>query len=168
MTLDRFVEAATDRQAETEHNAESNISEVQTYYLQLLADEIERNDEVYDWFITDGLEQSTIDIGPDAAADLWLRVAELVDLTWDELNTIPVAERGQAWALAASIQSAAAHRQAQIMSGLISQALFDGIENGDDLAADAKGLDKAELQGVHLEIQNQMKTKKAGKKNGDI
>lgn len=172
MTLKAFVESASDRQSETEHNAEQSLGEVQTLFLELLNNPEKRSDFIYDSFILDGFANSSLSVSEDSATETWELIADLVEMPFDELNSIPVLERSTEWQLAAQIQTAAASMQAQIMSGLVSQSLADGVENGKDLAADAKGLSRKQLEGVHTEMSKRMSEKKKAKKeaakNGSV
>lgn len=165
MTLDAFVESASERQSETEHNAEQNIGQVQELFIELLNTPEKRSEFIYDRFILDGFANSSLSVSEDSAAETWELIADLVEMPFDELNTIPVVERSTEWQLAAQIQVAAASQQAQIMSGLVSQSVADGVENGKDLASESKGLSRKQLEGVHTEMSKRMSDKKKAKKD---
>lgn len=164
MNLDDYLEAATDRQSETEVLAEEAIDDVQAISLELLNDPSKRSNVIYDSFIRSGYDDAVEDFGEVAAKAIWGLVAKLVDLPFDELAKEPVLQRTAAWQLAAQIQLAAASQQAQIMSGHVSRALIDGVENGRDLKQATKGLTQAEARKIEVDVTGKMKEKKSAKK----
>jgi hypothetical protein len=164
--LDIFVEEASERQAETEVVAERNIKEVQDIYLELLNNPGRRNAAIWDWFLQGEILESnkTMDA---ASLDAYLEeLSELVDMKFDDLQSMPVAERDAVWDAAEQIMSAAASRQARIESGLVLQALKDGIENGLSLARESKKITPEQLKNISgCCMQQRMKEKKKAKRN---
>jgi hypothetical protein len=166
MDINDYVNNATDRQAETEVNAESNIDQVRTIFADLLSNPELRSEDIFDWFVRDGVNKTAGDVETVASIALWKTVAAYMDLPFDRLNEIPVFDRSTAWEVAASAMIAAASRQAKIMSGLTQQAMIDGVDNADDLIEATKDLSDEQLKEIQVDIKGEMKRKKDAKRNG--
>ena len=164
MNLDDYLEAMTERQSETEVLAEEVIDDVRAISLELLNNPTRRSAVVYNSFVKSGYDDAVADYGEVAAKAIWGLVAKLVDLPFNDLARVPVQQRTAAWQLAAQIQLAAASQQAQIMSGHVSRAMIDGIENGRDLKQASKGLTLSEAKKIKIDVKGTMKEKKATKK----
>jgi hypothetical protein len=164
--MDKYVDNLTERQAEIELNAESNIEETQTRFSQLLDNPDERNETIFDWFVKVGVNQTASDVDVEASFSLWNVVANYMDLPFNTLNQIPVLERSTAWEVATSAMIAGASRQAQIESGLTLESMINGLDNADDLESAVEGMSADELSKVRFDIKGELKRKKADKKNG--
>ena len=165
--LDKFVDSAVERQAETEVNAEQNIDQVQQLYLKFLNNPEERNPAIWDWFVQDEIISAGRIMDGDTLDIYLAELAQLIDLKFDDLQRVPVVEREGVWNAAEEMMSAAASRQAQIESGLVSQALKDGVENGFELAKEAAKLNRTQLQNIsNVRMKEAMKERKEQKRNG--
>jgi len=164
--MDKYIENLTERQAETELNAESNIDKTQHTFADLLAKPELRNEVIFDWFVKVGVELTAADVDVESSIGLWRVVADYMDLPFDELTSIPVLERSTAWEVASSAMIAGASRQAQIESGLTLESFINGIQNADDLQDDIQGMTEQELKEVQVDIKGTLRDKKKAKKNG--
>jgi hypothetical protein len=164
--MDKYVDNVTERQADIELNAESNIKETQSTFSDLLSKPELRNMVIFNWFVKVGFEQTAKDAGEDASASVWQLVKEYMKLPFDSLNQIPVMERSTAWEVASSAMIAGASRQAQIESGLTLESFIVGMQNADDLQEAVEGMTADELSEVRVDIKGELKRKKADKKNG--
>lgn len=164
--MDKYIENMTDRQAEVELNAEENISEVQDMFSVLLNDPTQRSEYIFDSFVVSAINKAVIDMDADSATKLGLLVAEYMDMSFDELNSVPIFERSMAWEIADSAMITGASEQAKIMSGLTQQSIINGVDNAQDLQEEADKLSTKEIQELSVDIKGTLKRKKDAKRNG--
>ncbi len=164
--MDKYIQNLTDRQAEIEVNAEDNIKEIQAMSLILLNDTDKRSDFIFDSMVKSYVNKMIIDVSPEASLAIGLKIAEYMDMTFDELNMVPLIDRSDAWRVASSAMVTGASEQAKIMSGLTKQSMINGIENARDLEADTKDMSADELAEVSIDIKGTLKAKKDAKNNG--
>ncbi len=163
MSLERFVDKATTRQANTELAAEANIEKVRDRFKVLINKPEQRDETITDWFLNVYINRLAEDIGVDAAKGLGIALAELVDLPFDKLMEVPIFQRSLIWDTAANIIIAVSSRQANMESDLIKSALIDGIENVKDLDKETNKLSESEIKDITINMKDQMAEKK-GKK----
>jgi len=171
MPLGKLVEETTKTQRELKALAISKMPEIQAIALELYNAPEKRFDFILNWYIEAGYKSSLAETGNEVLARAqWEQVASMVSMKLDQLATIPLSERGDLWTIAVSIIMSAAKRQAELESGLTSQSLRIGTQEGDDQKRLTKGISKEVLKSSPYEIKASIKAadkaEKDAKKNG--
>ena len=163
--MDKYIENLTDRQAEIEVNAEDNIADIQDASLVLLNDPSKRSDFIFDSMVKSYVNKMIVDVSPEASIEIGKTIAIYMDMTFDELNTVPLIDRSDAWRVASSAMVTGASEQAKIMSGLTQQSMINGVDNASDLEHEIQSMSIEELQAVQVDIKGELKKKKEAKRN---
>lgn len=162
--MDKYVENLTERQAEVEINAENNSAETRSMYDILLQDVDKRSEVIFDSFVRSYMNDLLSELSPESALESTKRMADLMDMTFDELNAVPLIGRSDLWRVASSAMVTAASKQAQIMSGSVGQSIVNGINNAEDLKEAVSKMTVEELQAVQVDIKGILKKKKDDKR----
>lgn len=163
--MDRYVDKLTDRQLEIEENVDENKAEIQRVSLELLNNVEKRSDFIFDSMVKSYVNKMAEDVSPEASLEVGRTIAMYMDMTFDELNTVPLLDRSEAWKVASSAIVTGASEQAKIMSGMTQQAMIDGIDNADDVIKEIENMSVEEIQQIQVDIKGVLKQKKEAKKN---
>jgi hypothetical protein len=166
MSLKAFTQAAAEFQIQLEDMVDERKPEVRSTFLALLNDPDMRTPEILDSFLAVEIDRTIAETGNEEFADLyWGEVAELAELSFDELNSIPHGERGDLWDTARELMVAVSIREALIRENVYTDALRAGVDMGAMLPNLVRGIPQGELDGGHL-IRTRIKEIKADKENG--
>ena len=162
--LEAFVQSSADRHEELEAMALDKLPQIQSRALELFNDAEARRDKIAFWFLNDGYERMiAAGKSEEFTAEYWDDVAELVDLSMDELMAMPFDTRDAIWDEARKIVVAVSNRQATIESGLITEALRLGKGAGEELRENTEGVSRAQLEKATFFIKDVLKERKAKK-----
>lgn len=93
-------------------------------YMELLADPSERNEAIAAGIIGYLYLKSVDELGdPALAAGYWKAVDEYLDLSWEDLHSIPPVKRGDIWNTAREVMDTLAARQARVDTGFAAAVL---------------------------------------------
>lgn len=155
-----FVEGVADRQLDLEDFYEENRDDVDRIYLELLNNPDRRSVTIEEKYINFFLEQSLESFGdPELSELFWAKIADAVDISFDDLNTIPTNKRGNEFHTIRNTMSAVCWEQAFIEAGFADYCVRTGIINGKILQAQSKDLKIEEFKGG-MPIKEIMKRKK--------
>jgi hypothetical protein len=128
----------------------------------------ERSDLLTKRYLTAGYNAMVQETGnEELALAYWDQVAQMVDVSVDELAAVPTEQRGDVWNTAMGIILAVSMEQAQAQSGLTVEAAAKGAEMGEELASITKGMSREQLEGATFHIDTELKSRKAKKKQGE-
>ena len=163
MPLNKFADLAADSQNSLEDLIAdpSRQDEFRSLWMRLLETPEERNDGIMIWFLQDGLVQSAKEIGDEGASMLWDAIADLTELSYRDLLSIPKNDRGIAYEKAQALILAATQREAFIRVGWATEALQAGIDSGQQLRAATQNATIADIKGFNMDIKNRMKQRRA-------
>jgi hypothetical protein len=165
MPLSKFVQSSADRQEALEALAVSKLPDIQRIALELYNDPERRRDVISFGFLRDGYERAIASGTPEEdAARTWDRIADMVDMKLDDLAAVPFDQRDDLQIIAMSIILAASKQQAEIESGLITEAAIIGKESGEDLKANTKGLSRETLESATFHIKDELAARKKQRK----
>jgi predicted DNA-binding ribbon-helix-helix protein len=145
---EKLIDVIADFHVELKRKSEKLAAAVKARFAELLKNPELVNDEITLQFLE--AEIAATDL-PD---DFWDFIADLQDLTFDELMSQEVEERGEAWEMAWTIRVAVARRQAMIEAGDIVGSMIFGIQTADERAPLEERLDIEEFaQTVNLKAK---------------
>jgi hypothetical protein len=113
---------------------------VQDRFRSLLQNPDQMNDELAAQFLESEMSMT------DLPVEFWDTVAEAIEMGFDELHSVPIMERGEAWEIGRGMVVAIAQRQALLESGAIHKAMMAGVPLGLIKRDMIDKIDVAELQ----------------------
>lgn len=134
-------------------------------YIEILNSPERRDDRIESRYIEYFFLQSIDEIGDESHLQYWQSVAQAMEMTWDELNSIPPNKRGRVFIDVRSIMSAVAWEQAYIESGLALRAISTGLSLGDDVRSYASKFDPQKISGgsgIRTVIDEKLESRKVG------
>lgn len=145
---ENLIDVIADFHVALKRKSETVAPAVQRRFAELLKNPELVNDEITLQFIEAEIAAT------DLPGDFWDLIADLQDLTFDELMSQEVEERGEAWEMAWTIRVAVARRQAMIEAGDIVGSMILGIQTADERAPLEDKLDIEEFaQTVNLKAK---------------
>jgi hypothetical protein len=104
---------------------------VQQTYLELLNAPEQRTPEILESFIDAEFRRSMAEHGnEELATAYWSEVEMLASMSWDELNEMPMNERGDLFSKAREMMSAVSMQEAMIRESVYADAITTGIKMG--------------------------------------
>lgn len=166
MATEELVNSIVDYQIDLEDSAVDKMPQVQARTRELLDNPKERNKGIIGQFLTDEIEQSVSEGDREEfAVEYWGQIADFLALSWEELNSIPIAERGDKFFTARDMMVAVVSQQARIESSLMVSSLVSGADFASDNEDEILSANPEEL-GESLDLKNQMMDKRMAAKNG--
>jgi len=142
-----FVDQAADTIISVDDLVNEKRDEFSALYLELLQSPERRDDQIEVQMIGYLYEQSLDELDGEFAVEYWQTIAEAMDMTWDQLNDIPLNERGDVFHTTRKIMSAVAWKQAFIEAGIAVEVVRLGLDFGEVVKTIAQRVDVKTLVG---------------------
>jgi len=127
---DKFLDAAADHLNVIDDIVESHRADYARIYIEVLEEPNKRNPGIIEYIIGYMHELMADETDNEELADLyWEEVDSYLDLTWDEINEVPLSDRGGVYHTARKVVSGVAARQAFIQSGIAQLTLLSSYGN---------------------------------------
>lgn len=162
---EKLIDASAENIIEVDDFVASKREDFATLYAELLNSPERRDDRIEAKYINYFFQQSVVELGDESMLGYWQSVADSMDRTWDELNSIPPNKRGGTFSAVRSIMSAAAWEQAFIESGLALEMVERGLTMGDMIAKEVPKFDPKKIvggTGIKNLIDDKLKNRTVG------
>ena len=162
MSLEAFTDAAADYQIYLENLADEKRPIIQKLFRELLNSPEMRTPEITFRFLESEIENGIAEgDDPELVGAYWESIADLVELSFDEINSIPLAERGDKFDTARELMVAAAMYEAMIRSSMLVDAMAAGGDFGVKQSSLLRGVKREQVKSGHM-IRPRIKEKKSG------
>ncbi len=163
---DKFLDAAADHLNVIDEIVDEHRLEFARIYIEVLEEPERRNPGIIEYIIGYMHEVMADETDSEELADLyWEKVDEYLDLTWDEINEVPMPERGDVYHTARKVISGIASRQAFIESGIAQLILLSSYSNAPVVGKLFGAMTPAEQK--KTAVESDLKTRKKERKKPD-
>lgn len=162
MTTEQLIESIVDYQITLEDKVIEEMPNIQKRMRDLLDNPGKRNRGIVKDFLEFEIGETLKETGDLAYAEsYWGQVADRLELSWAELNSIPLARRGDFHDTTKNMLVGIVRKQAETEMGLTSSSIKTGNEFAKDKEQDLKGVDIEELASK-MDLKNQIRDKRLG------
>ena len=162
-SISQFEENRADNIISINERVDSHREQFRRTVAGLFADLENRNAEILTHMLLEAYEQDSVEMGNEASGKYWENVGSLMVLSFRELHTIPIADRGRIFNDARAMQLLWVEDQSYIET-LAKDDMITGLEQGQAVKREVKTMTPDEIEQARTGLDIKGAVKRRGKK----